>query len=503
MSMLKKNALAVALVAGLGLAGAAGAYTTWTNGDTDPEMIATADAADGLVVMTETVQINVEDQDLIVGRTTGFQVRLNLNGGVTYDQTFDPNSIQEGPDLPDDWTVSLAAGGANSSYLVINVAPPETNADGIVPGNIINVAGIPLADVDALEIEGGKVTAQSFFVDPVGASEIDGSRVNLTLVQAGNPVVLECDATDGNVAKRIDVADLSDVGGPAAKTQFSPDGVLGDPEDGWFNFGSLSASVEANFSTFVYEAGDEFTTVLTGDSSSNFNAFDSIYLASDWDCDIDSVLVEGDIDGNTVTFDYTLDDVNGNEDGFEAYVCGEVDGETVIDDVNPITSVTTFSRPETQLTASSGTCSLLPLQYNGSVVEIFHINPAGNATAQSYLRVINRSSTSGRVHILGIDDEGHEGISEVSFMLGAGESMQLNSEDLEKGNPDKGITGSWGDGHGKWRAILTAEFGGARVQAMNRNSTNGTVTNLTEADGQGEQTIHELLDNIGGIFIPN
>jgi len=216
MSMLKKNALAVALVAGLGLAGAAGAYTTWTNGNTDPEMIATADAADGLVVMTETVQINVEDQDLIVGRTTGFQVRLNLNGGVTYDTAVNRASIAGGPDLPTDWTVSRAAGGANTSYLVINVAPPETNADGIVPGNIINVAGIPLADVDALEIEGGKVTAQSFFVDPLGACEIDGSRANVTVVEAGNPVVLECHATDGTAAKRIAVADLSDVGGPAA-----------------------------------------------------------------------------------------------------------------------------------------------------------------------------------------------------------------------------------------------------------------------------------------------
>ena len=42
MSILKKNALAVALVAGLGIAGAAGAYTTWTAGNAVPERVASS-----------------------------------------------------------------------------------------------------------------------------------------------------------------------------------------------------------------------------------------------------------------------------------------------------------------------------------------------------------------------------------------------------------------------------------------------------------------------------
>ena len=45
---------------------------------------------------------------------------------------------------------------------------------------------------------------------------------------------------------------------------------------------------------------------------------------------------------------------------------------------------------------------------------------------------------------------------------------------------------------GKWRLEVTGEFQGMLVQGLNRNTTNGTVTNLTDADGEVEQRLlHE------------
>ncbi|MEO5961930.1 MAG: hypothetical protein ABIP87_00670, partial [Thermomonas sp.] len=145
-------------------------------------------------------------------------------------------------------------------------------------------------------------------------------------------------------------------------------------------------------------------------------------------------------------------------------------------------------------TLEADVCNVAPIAYNGSVVEVYHINPAGNSTAQSFVRVINPSAVSGTVTLEGIDDAGNSATSPIKFVLGARKSMQLNSEDLENGNAAKGLTGAWGDGAGKWRAIVTGEFGGMRVQGLNRNSNDGTVTNLTDADGHGEQRHDKSFD---------
>ena len=159
---------------------------------------------------------------------------------------------------------------------------------------------------------------------------------------------------------------------------------------------------------------------------------------------------------------------------------------------------TTFNRTGTPAVTGAA-CSLLPLQYNGSVVRVYAVNPAGNSTAQSFLRVINQSNTAGRVTIDGYDDAGvYHG--PVSLNLGALQSVQVNSDDLENGNAAKGIVGSLGDGAGKWRLFVTGEFSGMVVQSLNRNATDGTVTNLTDADTRGEQVMNSIFEGANGPF---
>ena len=199
----------------------------------------------------------------------------------------------------------------------------------------------------------------------------------------------------------------------------------------------------------------------------------------------------------TVTFTYTGTQVGVTATGFNAFLCAQVPaGNTVVIDSSSVSAVTTFNRGA--VSATSASCPLLPLRYNGAVVEVYHLNPAGNSTAQSFLRIINPSSTAGTVTIVGTDDNGVDGVAPITFLLGARKSMQINSQDLEFGNAAKGLTGAFGDGTGKWRAVVTGEFSGMKVQSLNRNNTDGTVTDLTDADSFGEQELNRVFEGTSG-----
>lgn len=502
--MLSSKTRAFLAAAAVLFAGSAGAYTTWTAGDTAPERVTPADAADDSVSMTEAVEIRIDPEDFIIGRTTGFQVRFNLRGGPSGSEAvFDAVPVLvAGADLPAGWNVSLGAGGqVGDNFLVVNFNPPgATPTTGLVDGEIARITGIALGDVEELLVEGSVVSGQTFFADPI--SSIMLSRENVDLLESGNPVVLACDAGAGDTAKRIDVADTSGSGGFASKTAFSADGSLGGAETmateaGRFDFGNLAARVDPTFASFGYASTDAFTATVRADAGSTFDAFTSMFLSAD---DCTTSVLDGVVDGGTATFDYTLADLgaSGTAAGYTLALCGLVDNATVIDDAAPVTVTTTFRRPSTAL-ARTATCDVLPLQYNGSVVEVFHVNPAGNPTAQSFLRIVNRSDTDGWVQLDGIDDAGDgaalDGGNRVRFFLRASRSVQFNSEDLENGNATKGLVGAWGDGTGKWRAVITAEFPGARVQALNRNTVDDTVTNLTDSDSRGSQALEGASDN--------
>ena len=75
---------------------------------------------------------------------------------------------------------------------------------------------------------------------------------------------------------------------------------------------------------------------------------------------------------------------------------------------------------------------------------------------QGFVRVVNQEGRAGTVTITAIDDAGqrHEG---VTLAVGANATAPFNSNDLEQGNPDKGLTGSIPAGTGDWRLALTAD----------------------------------------------
>jgi hypothetical protein len=526
MSILKKSTLALALVAGLSLAGSAFAVDTGTGptaapGDDVPQMIATGDVfnASTAIGLTDETYVTINATDNIIGRTQGFGMRLALSNGAAFDNlttNIDDNATPG--DTSDDtqignlrlspamfaagWRVTVAAGNG-TGLVTLQVTPPEGNSFGVPPGTLIFLTGgesVLLDNLIALQTQDQQVDMTASFFDS-GTTLPILTESTTPLMKSGDPVSFTCQTGeygqgDGPTDRRIDVAEAD---GDEPKTHFSRDGLLGDDHSTLFNFGQVEASIVSGFTTFDYQGTDEFHVVMTGEEGSNFNAFDTIWLSQNSHCYVspeDPDLV-GVISGNTVTFDFTGNDVPwGTNAGSVLYICGEVDGVTVIDDVKTITATGTFTRPGTDVTHTQGCATgLNPLLYNGSVIEVYHINPAANPTAQTFLRVINRSGTGGWVRVEGIDDAGVSGDSEVRFYLEAGHSVQFNSDDLEAGNLGKGLEGAWGNGTGKWRAIVTAEFGGARVQAMSRNTVDDTVTNLTDADGQGEQTVTGFFDN--------
>ena len=500
----KKNSLAVAVALGLGLSAAAAAYTVQTAGDTDPVMVATADIVNAStdIGVNEATTIALTASDFILGRTTGFTIRVSLNKGAEFANGLTAGDLTVGA-ANGTWIPTIAAGGAaGDGFVVINMDPGAATA--LTTGDLLTinaaatvtapaVGGLVLENLESLQTKGNTIEAAIQFVDPVTASAIMSPSA-VTLLMSGDPVVLACDATTGQAQKRIDVG--SDPGVQESKTYFSSGGPIGWLDSGYINLGEVSAEVATGFSTsFTYLATDEFVTVVTGD----FSAFDAanpdavgVFLSSMADCSTQDVAGAVSVANGTVTFEYTGADVAIAGTGFAMNLCAQVNAgnEVVIDDSN-VSVVTTFSRGAVE--ASGAACNLLPLRYNGSVVEVYHVNPAGNTTAQSFVRVINPSDQGGLVTMVGIDDAGNVS-PEVSFFVGDNASQQVNSDDLELGNPTKGVNGMWGNGTGKWRAIVTGEFAGMRVQAMNRNATDGTVTNLTDADGAGEQQFQSMFD---------
>ena len=55
-------------------------------------------------------------------------------------------------------------------------------------------------------------------------------------------------------------------------------------------------------------------------------------------------------------------------------------------------------------------------------------------------------------------DETDNEYETVVLQMDADETVHFNSDDLEVGNPDKGLSGSTGAGEGDWRLVLTSEL---------------------------------------------
>ena len=116
---------------------------------------------------------------------------------------------------------------------------------------------------------------------------------------------------------------------------------------------------------------------------------------------------------------------------------------------------------------------VLPRDDNRLVARTF--NPGSNMNQESRLRLVNTGTNDESVSIESVDDQGNDA-GPVTLTLSAGESRTLSAFDLENGA--QGLTGTLGDGAGKWRLFVDA--GDSVVGMSLLESTNGgQLTNIS------------------------
>ena len=116
---------------------------------------------------------------------------------------------------------------------------------------------------------------------------------------------------------------------------------------------------------------------------------------------------------------------------------------------------------------------VLPRNGQGRL-EAWMLNPGSNRNQESSLRLVNTGTNSERVSIRGVDD-GSRSAGPVTLTLPAGQARTITAFDLENGA--QGLTGSLGDGGGKWRLTIEA---GQSVMGMGLLATpGGPITNIS------------------------
>ena len=136
------------------------------------------------------------------------------------------------------------------------------------------------------------------------------------------------------------------------------------------------------------------------------------------------------------------------------------------------------------------------VRQGGSGYRVALFNPASTLGQVSRLRLINPGAVAAAVTVEGIDDTGASPGGAVRLTLAAGASRLVTADELETGDGD-GLSGSLGDGSGRWRLVVTAD---RPIAVMNllASSSSGAMSNLSSGPvaavdgGDGATTEHAV-----------
>lgn len=426
------------------------------------------------VVQTGDIAVNIESTDLIIGRTTGFSVRIQLPEGTTFGENA-PATLTPAGSAVEGWTISKAAGGTTSDSVVVYSVQNNGTAEGVAAGELFKTT-FSLKGVQTLKNVGGSVSATVTLADPNTSTQIL-QPVSAVILRSADPLKYTVGASR-TPEKKIDVGSLH----ADTKTFFSRGGEINAGEgnlEAFFEAGAPTIDVATNVKHDWDLANDTAALTLDG----NFSAFTQKGASV--------ALIKGGVDkvcgGALDAAEYLVGKVTASGVTFPAAPVGEVSGgrlcftvpadnKIAIDQTQIGTSVKVTYDATGEST--SGTAQAMAMQYNGPVAYVDHFNPASNAAQQSYLRITNTSGTAGAVNITGVCDNGIGGEAPVTVQLAAQNSIQLNSQDIENGNASKGVVGGLGScGGGKHRLTITGEFPSMQVQNFLRNSTSSGVIN--------------------------
>ena len=121
-------------------------------------------------------------------------------------------------------------------------------------------------------------------------------------------------------------------------------------------------------------------------------------------------------------------------------------------------------------------------------VELPFFNPGGEARPRSVLRLANARGEPAAVSVRGVDDAGRAG-GPVTAELGPWEARGYTASELESGSA-AGLTGSLGDGDGKWRLTLSADRGSA--YATNLLLDGSVLSSVPGSMSRGSGGLHRV-----------
>ena len=121
-------------------------------------------------------------------------------------------------------------------------------------------------------------------------------------------------------------------------------------------------------------------------------------------------------------------------------------------------------------------------------VELPLFNPGGEARPRSVLRLANARGEPAAVSVRGVDDAGRAG-GPVTAELGPWEARGYAASELESGSA-AGLTGSLGDGDGKWRLTLSADRGSA--YATNLLLDGSVLSSVPGSMSRGSGGLHRV-----------
>lgn len=336
MSTFKKNTLALAVVATLGFAVNALAYDLGTGaappGDDNPIIIGTPDAIMPFTVdappapyVGEQVHVNILGSDPILGRTTGFAVRLRLSAGhweVAPTVTLNATMMAT-------WTTSVAT-GVGTNEIIISVQPSGGFPAGVPVGNLFSLTNVQIDGADALAVlqtNNGTISLSSTMFDPVTTANILDNP-STPLIRALEPRIISCStAGRDDPNEKIDVGIIANppAAGEGSKVAFSSDGSVGTignftTRNYQFHAGFITYNVNGAVPSFQYLVTDVFRTRITLNNYSDLGRFavgagGGIYLGYDNPatplvvdaCEVAVPLVAlNSVVGNTWTTTYTI-----------------------------------------------------------------------------------------------------------------------------------------------------------------------------------------------------
>ena len=114
---------------------------------------------------------------------------------------------------------------------------------------------------------------------------------------------------------------------------------------------------------------------------------------------------------------------------------------------------------------------------------------AADPDRQGFVRIVNHASRAGTIRLFAIDDDGNR-IGPRELAIEADEVLHFNSDDLEAGNPAKGLDPGTGPGSGDWRLELDSDLD-IEVLAYIRTPA-GFLASMHEVASTGDDGRHRL-----------